>query len=380
LEGHRYRMRKMDKYFDNNGELHSTPPSGNNRGHRVFEIVKNINFVFVKKTKDGKTRKDAKPALGAIFKKKSIFFEYLPYWKEFDVQHAINGMHVQKNVFESIIGTLLDIKGKTKEGLNSRVDMVNLGIQKKLHPVLQENGKYHLPAASYNLNVDEKQAMCVWLKNLRVPSGFCSSIRSIVSMKDLTVTNYNSHDCHVMLTTFLPIANRAINPLFLKMEITRLCYFFNRISQKVIDRDELASLQEFTVETISQFEMCFPPSFFDIMVHLVVHLVPQIEALDPVGVKAKTPPFARGFRRSRWSDRDKTGRDTLRSIRHQTKACNGVIPQCGLVQLRGPRMIRAIVTGPAWPPRVTGLICKGIPVITVCNPALWEYSGDNLGS
>jgi hypothetical protein len=36
LEGHRYRMRKMDKYFDNNGELHSTPPSGNNRGHRVF--------------------------------------------------------------------------------------------------------------------------------------------------------------------------------------------------------------------------------------------------------------------------------------------------------------------------------------------------------
>ena len=28
--------------------------------------------------------------------------------------------------------------------------------------------------------------------------------------------------------------------------------------------------------------MCFPPSFFDIMVHLVVHLVPQIEALGPI--------------------------------------------------------------------------------------------------
>jgi hypothetical protein len=52
--------------------------------------------------------------------------------------------------------------------------------------------------------------------------------------------------------------------------------------QNVIDRDELASLQEFAVETISQFEMCFPPSFFDIMVHLVVHLVPEIEALGPM--------------------------------------------------------------------------------------------------
>jgi hypothetical protein len=42
-------------------------------------------------------------------------------------------------------------------------------------------------------------------------------------------------------------------------------------------------------------------------------------------------------------------------------------------------VIRPIVMGPAWPLRVTGLICKGIPVITVCNPALWEYSKDKLG-
>jgi hypothetical protein len=45
-------------------------------------------------------------------------------------------MHVQKNVFERLIGTLLDMKGKTKEGLNSRIDMVQLDIKKELHPVL----------------------------------------------------------------------------------------------------------------------------------------------------------------------------------------------------------------------------------------------------
>jgi hypothetical protein len=39
-------------------------------------------------------------------------------------------MHVQKNIFESIIGTLLDIKGKTKQRLNSCMDLVNLGIKK----------------------------------------------------------------------------------------------------------------------------------------------------------------------------------------------------------------------------------------------------------
>jgi hypothetical protein len=109
----------------------------------------------------------------------------------------------------------------------------------------------------------------------------------------------------------------------------------------------------------------------------LVELVPR---RANVGAKAKTPPFARGRRCSRWSNGDKTtGRDTLRPIRHRTKTCDEVIPPCGLVQHGGPRVIRPIVTGPAWPLRVTGLICKGILVITVCNPALWEYSGDNLG-
>jgi hypothetical protein len=99
-----------------------------------------------------------------------------------------------------------------------------------------------------------------------------------------------------------------------------------------------------------------------------------------VRAKAKTPPFARCLRRNRWTNGDKTtGRLTLRPIRHRTKTCDEVVSSCDLVQHGGPRVIRPIVTGHAWPLRITSLICKGIPVITVCNPALWEYSGDNLG-
>jgi hypothetical protein len=46
------------------------------------------------------------------------------------------------------------------------------------------------------------------------------------------------------------------------MVITRLCYFFNKIFEKVIDKDELQDLQEFIGETMAQLEMCFPPGFF----------------------------------------------------------------------------------------------------------------------
>ena len=49
-------------------------------------------------------------------------------------------------------------------------------------------------------------------------------------MKDLIMTGYNSHDCHVMLMVFLTIAIRAIRPEYVKMVIKRMPYFFNRIT------------------------------------------------------------------------------------------------------------------------------------------------------
>jgi hypothetical protein len=61
---------------------------------------------------------------------------------------------------------------------------------------------------------------------------------------------------------------------------------------------------------------------------------------------------------------------TLRPTRRRTKAYGEVVPSRGLVQHEGPRAIRPIVTGLAWPLRITGLICKGFFVITVYNPAL----------
>jgi hypothetical protein len=71
---------------------------------------------------------------------------------------------------------------------------------------------------------------------------------------------------------------------------------------------------------------------------------------------------------------------TLRPTHWKTKAYGEFIPSHDLVQHGGPRVIRLIIAGPTWPLRITSLICKGFPVITVFNPALWEYSGDNLGA
>ena len=83
---------------------------------------------------------------------------------------------------------------------------------------------------SYNLMRDEKRAVCQWLRGVKVSTGFSSNIKSLVSMKDLTLTSFNAHDYHVMLTVFLPIVIRAIGLEYVKMVITRMSYFFNYIT------------------------------------------------------------------------------------------------------------------------------------------------------
>ena len=65
------------------------------------------------------------------------------------------------------------------------------------------------------------------------------------------------------------------------MAITRMCYFFSKISQKTIGKKELSDLHDFMVETQNQLEMCLPPAFFYIMPHLMIHLVHQIQVLGP---------------------------------------------------------------------------------------------------
>ena len=67
-------------------------------------------------------------------------------------------------------------------------------------------------------------------EGVKVWTGFLANVKKLVSMKILSITHYKAHNYHMMLTVFLPIAIRAIKPEFLKMAITRMCYFFLKIS------------------------------------------------------------------------------------------------------------------------------------------------------
>jgi hypothetical protein len=116
-------------------------------------------------------------------------------------------------------------------------------------------------------------------------------------------------------------------------------------------------------------------TFFFLSSFAMRHLWPT------VGAKAKTLPFARCLRQSRCTNGG--------------EATDSFHPSSNMLQDEGLRRGRPVprprpTRRPTWNlahckrPRaaacITGPICKGFSVMTVCNPALWEYSGDNLGA
>ncbi|XP_058784274.1 uncharacterized protein LOC131659049 [Vicia villosa] len=223
-------------------------------GEEVYQRQQGITIVF------GKYQK--RPIVKNIWKKRSVFFD-LPYWSSLEVRHCIDVMHVEKNICDSVIGTLHNIQGKTKDGINARLDLGVMG------------NKTYLPPACYTLSKKEKTSFCECLESIKVPHGYSSNVKRLVSVKDLKLVGLKSHDCHVLMQQLLPVAIRGILPNNVRKTITRLCLFLNAIYCKAIDPLKLEDLENEAAVILCQLEMFFPP-FFDIMVHLIVHLVREI--------------------------------------------------------------------------------------------------------
>ncbi|XP_052166877.1 uncharacterized protein LOC127783744 [Oryza glaberrima] len=157
----RHRWRAKDRLFDKTVENDLAPET--RTGAQVFELTKNIKVVFRKGKKKAVRRMkrmdqnntDATYEETALpFNKHSIFFSYLEYWKDQEVRHAIDLMHLEKNVFDSTIGTLLDIP---KDGLKLCTDLINLDIRHELHPKELANGKIEIPPACYSKVFDPEE-------------------------------------------------------------------------------------------------------------------------------------------------------------------------------------------------------------------------------
>ncbi|XP_059638836.1 uncharacterized protein LOC132281118 [Cornus florida] len=156
-----------------------------------------------------------------------------------------------------------------------------MGIRGDLHPQ-DSKGKHFLPPAPHTLKKEEKQLFCKRLQQLKLPDGYSSNIGTHISLDECKVVGLKSHDYHVLMQQLLPVALRGILPKAVRNAIFRLCAYFNEVCQRVIDRNSMERQENEIAETLCMLERFFPPSFFDIMVHLTIHIAREACICGPV--------------------------------------------------------------------------------------------------
>nr|AAV44163.1 putative polyprotein [Oryza sativa Japonica Group] len=138
-------VRKKDKHFEHKAD-HRTKPK-HRSGKTVFAMVKDLKVVFG--NGPGSQPIESEDGHAAMWKKNFIFWE-LPYWEFLDVRHAIDVMHLIKNLCVNLLG-FLGVYGKSKDTLEARTDLKHMKQRGDLHPEPKEKGSHYLSPTSYTL-------------------------------------------------------------------------------------------------------------------------------------------------------------------------------------------------------------------------------------
>jgi len=154
--------------------------------------------------------------------KKSIFWE-LPYWKDLLLRHNLDVMQIEKNFFDNMMNTILNVLGKTKDNLKSRLDLPEICCRHERH--VMANGK-----CPNWLHATSKQRFFEWIiHDVKFPDGYASNLRNCVDTREGKFIGMKSHDCHVVMQHLLPFAFAHLLPESVHKAIASTFKYFNLI-------------------------------------------------------------------------------------------------------------------------------------------------------
>ncbi|GJR99798.1 hypothetical protein Tco_0316307 [Tanacetum coccineum] len=234
--------------------------------------------------------------------KPSIFYE-LKYWSFHTLRHNLDIMHIEKNVLETILNTLL-MNDKSKDIAKARQDLQRLGIRSGLWLGQTKNGKYLKPQAAYSFTPENQKKFCQFIKGVKLPDGFGSCFKHKVTDNDTNITGLKSHDCHIMMQRLLPYGLQNYLPDKIAKPIIELCSLFKQICSATLMEDDMLKAQIKVVDILCDLELIYPPALFDIMIHLVIHL--PLEALEGGPIRPRWMyPFERYMKKLKGYVRNK---------------------------------------------------------------------------
>ncbi|KAJ7963996.1 Transposon protein, putative, CACTA, En/Spm sub-class [Quillaja saponaria] len=242
----------MDHRFGRNkndfkkGIVEKSPPPLRLSGIEVkTRVFKHPQITFSRKSGRQKHRGFGK---NHNWTKRSIFLE-LSYWETNLIRYNLDVMHIEKNVFDNVFKTLMNVKEKTKDNPKAHEDLRLLCKRPELE-LYKHGDKLMKPKAVYVLTDDQIKEVCEWLKQLRFPDGYVSNIARCVNVTEKKLYSMKSHDCHVFLQRLLPLATRDFLPKPIWGALAELSHFGVDICSTEIQADHMLQLEADIVEIL----------------------------------------------------------------------------------------------------------------------------------
>ncbi|GFP99843.1 mitochondrial pyruvate carrier 3 [Phtheirospermum japonicum] len=153
-----HRLRKDKKYFRKNRKVEALPPHVRS-GTEILAEIERLGLLKV--TDENAEHVNGLIARSSGWRKRSIFWD-LPYWSTNLIRHNLDVMHIEKNVFDNVFNTVMNVKGKTKDTVKSRDELAEYCHRPELHA--DASGKY--PKASYTLDKRSKRLIPIAFREL----------------------------------------------------------------------------------------------------------------------------------------------------------------------------------------------------------------------
>nr|GEW04599.1 hypothetical protein [Tanacetum cinerariifolium] len=173
--------------------------------------------------------------------KRSIFYK-LEYWSFLTLKHNLDFMYIKKNVLKSFLNTFF-MNDKSKDTAKARQDLERLGTRIGLWLDKNKNEKCSKPQAAYSFTPEDRKKFCL-----------------------------KSYDCHIMMQPLLPYRVQQYLPSDIAKPLIELCLFFKQICSQTLMVDDMLKAKSKVIDIVCNLELIYPPAFFNIMIHLVIHL------------------------------------------------------------------------------------------------------------
>jgi hypothetical protein len=247
----------------------------------VLEELEKVKDVYLGKHGRSKKQKHGKNVELIIYNRKAGWWN-LPYWKDLLLLHNLDVMHIENNICDNLLWTLLKVEGRTKDTINTRLDLHDMDIRPE-YLCVQEGNSLRILDARYVLKQKHREQFCKFLKGVKFPDDYAANLAKSISLDGTKVVGkLKTHAYHCLLLRIIPVCLRGFVPKDVYEAILELGNFFKKLCSRTLRKDVMKKLKEDIPLILCKFEKIFPPTFFDVMVHLVVHLPDEALLRGPV--------------------------------------------------------------------------------------------------